>query len=283
MIKETSMMLRNCSIIALFLILPAGSAFSQEAISQEAPPPPAAPPPETVTRSFSYGVTGAYGIMLNGAQEFSLPTVPTCCPGYSSTTGGGFIGGAEFDLPLSSNLDLVGRLVYQTSSATFTTDEPTTVRIDNQPVETAFRHTLTTSTSFLMLEPMLDYRFGERGLSIFGGVRLGTAMSGTYDEQEAFADPSLPYDYPDGTAVRNASSGDIPNMSGFQMGLVFGARYRLPMNSDGTLSLVPEVSFSPMFTNVVTDASWTISPIRIGLSILIDVMKVQREATPLKP
>ncbi len=277
------MTLRTITLLAVFLILPMGSALAQEIISQEAPKPVPPPPPETVVRSFSYGLTGAYAIMLNGADQFSIPTVPTCCPGYSSTTSGGFIGGAEFDLPLSSNLDLVGRLVYQSSSATFTADETTTIRIGNEAVETAFRHTLETSVSFLMLEPMLDYRFGEGGLSLFGGVRLGTSMSGTYDEQEAFADPSLPYDYTEGKAVRNASSGDIPNMSGFQMGLVFGARYRLPMNSAGTLSLVPEVSFSPMFTNVVTDASWTVSPIRIGLSILLDVMSVQREASPLKP
>ncbi|MCX6140130.1 MAG: hypothetical protein NTX15_04755 [Candidatus Kapabacteria bacterium] len=258
MMKDASMNIRSLALILSIFTVTTGNVLAQEAISQEAPKAKPVPIATTSVRSFSLGLTGAYGIMLNGVSTFTLPSVPTCCPGYT------------------------GRVVYQASSTTFVTDEPTTLRSGNQTIETAFRHTLKTTASFVMIEPMLDYRFAG-GLSLFAGARLGTSMSGTYDQKETFADPSLPYDYTGGVAVRNASSGDLPNMSGLQAGLVFGARYRLPMNAAGSLSLVPEVSFSPMFTDVVTDASWTISPIRIGLSILMDVMKEVHEATPLSP
>jgi len=275
------MNLKPMPFVAALFIISVATTFSQETISQEAPKK-AAPLTVAPQRAFSIGVTGAYGMMLNSVSEFVLPTVPTCCPGYSSTTGGGFIGGAEFDLPLASGIDLVGRLVYQSSGATFSASEPTTVRLGNQAVQTSFEHSLQTTTSFVMLEPMLDYRV-TGGLSLFAGVRLGATLSASYVQKETFSDPSIPFDYADGTAVRNNTSGDIPNTSGFQMGMVFGARYRLPMNAAGSVSLVPELSFSPMFTNVVTDASWKIFPIRFGLSILFDVMSEERVGSPLKP
>ncbi len=282
--KDLPMNLHKLLLICIFLLLTVTGALAQETISQETPLMPV----EQVTikgesvRAFSIGPTGAYGIMLNSADQFSLPTVPTCCPGYSSTSGSGFIGGVEFALPLSDKLDFVARVVYQSSSTTFVTDEPTTMRVGNQAIETAFRHTLETQASFLMLEPMLDYRIAG-GLSLIGGLRLGTSVGGSYDEKETFADPTLPYDFTGGASVRNASSGDLPNQSSFQMGLVFGARYHLPLNVAGTMSLVPEVSFSPMFTNVVSDASWKISPIRLGLSVLFDVMRFEQQASPLSP
>lgn len=276
------MNLRLIIFVAALFIISVATTIGQETISQEAPKKAAPLVVSAPQRAFTIGVTGAYGLMLNSVSEFVLPTVPTCCAGYSSTTGGGFIGGAEFDLPIASGIDLVGRLVYQSSGATFSASEPTTVRVGNQAVQTSFEHSLQTTTSFVMLEPMLDYRV-TGGLSLFAGVRLGTTLSATYTQKEAFSDPSIPFDYADGTAVRNNTSGDIPNTSGFQMGLIFGTRYRLPMNAAGSISLVPELSFSPMFTNVVTDASWKISPIRFGLSILFDVMSEERSASPLKP
>lgn len=282
--KDLPMNLRNALTVSAILVFSAFAAVAQETISQEAPIKPEAPVTivRQAVRAFSIGLTGAYGIMLNSADQFSLPTVPTCCPGYSSTSGGGFIGGVELNLPLSDKLDLVARLVFQSSSSTFVTDEPTTLRVGNQAIETAFRHTLETQASFLMLEPMLDYQI-TGGISLIGGLRLGTSVGGSYDQRETFADPTLPYDFTGGASVRNASSGDLPNQSSFQMGLVLGARYQLPLNVAGTMSLVPEITFSPMFTNVVSDATWKISPIRLGLSVLFDVMRFEQQASPLSP
>lgn len=270
------------TLIAVMFLASSASIYGQETLTQDTPKKPAVLIITAPHRSFSVGFTGAYGLMLNSVSEFVLPTIPTCCPGYSNTSGGGFIGGAEIDLPIEAGLDFVGRLVYQSSGSTFSASEPTTVRVGNQAVATSFLHSMQTSTSFIMLEPMLDYTV-TGGLSLFAGVRLGTTLAATYEQKETFSDPSIPFDYSDGTSVRNNSSGDIPNRSGFQMGMVFGTRYRLPLNAAGSVSLVPEVSFSPMFTDVVTDASWTISPIRIGLSVLFDVMSEERVASPLMP
>lgn len=270
--------------IAIFLALfTAGTAVqAQEAMTMPTTTPKPAPEPTRSVRSFSIGGGAAYGIMLNGTSGFVLPQAPSCCSEYTSSTGSGFLVGAEFSLPLANGLDLGARLVYQASSVTFTADEPVTVRSGSTTAVTAFRHTLESSQGSVFLEPVLDWKVAGN-LSLLGGVRVGTTLSGTYSQQEQLADPGIPYDFPDGRAVRNATEGDLENLAGLQMGFVFGARYRLPMASDGSLHLVPEVSFSPMLTDLVEETSWSVSPIRIGVSIVMDLMRTEAASTPLKP
>jgi len=276
------------SRIALALALFCGSfsaAVAQETMTQPRPDPTKAPepPPAMVEeRQFSVGLTGAYGIMLNGTPGFTLPTVPTCCASYASTSGSGILLGGVLELPLSSSLELSARVLFQSASTTFTTDEPTTVRVGNTTESTTLRHTLETSQGFVFVEPVAAYRVGG-GLQILAGLRVGTVLSATYTQDERIADPTQPVRFDDGTTTRNATTGDLPNTSALQVGAVIGLRYVLPMNANGTLQLVPEVSYAPMFTNLVSDASWSVSPLRIGASILFSVTKKIEEKSPLRP
>lgn len=276
------------SRIALALALFCGSfsaAVAQETMTQPRPEPTKAPepPPAMVEeRQFSVGLTGAYGIMLNGTPGFTLPTVPTCCASYASTSGSGILLGGVLELPLSSSLELSARVLFQSASTTFTTDEPTAVRVGNTTESTTLRHTLETSQGFVFVEPVAAYRVGG-GLQILAGLRVGTVLSATYSQDERLTDPTMPVRFEDGTTVRNATSGDVPNTSAFQVGAVIGLRYMLPMNASKTLHLVPEISYAPMFTNMVSDASWSVSPLRIGASILFSVTKKVEEKSPLRP
>jgi hypothetical protein len=115
------------------------------------------------------------------------------------------------------------------------------------------------------------------------GLRIGTVLSATYSQDERLVDPTQPVRFEDGTTVRNATSGDLPNTSSVQAGALIGLRYMLPMNAAGTLQLVPEISYAPMFTNLVSDASWSVSPLRIGASILFSISKKVEEKSPLRP
>lgn len=276
------------SRIALALALFCGSfgaAVAQETMTQPRPEPTKTPEPAPITvdeRQFSIGLTGAYGIMLNGTPGFTLPTVPTCCASYVSTSGSGVLLGGVLELPLSSSLELSARVLFQSASTTFTTDEPTTVRVGNTTESTTLRHTLETSQGFVFVEPVAAYRIAG-GLNVLAGLRVGTVLSATYAQDERLADPTQPVRFEDGTAVRNATSGDVPNTSAIQLGAVIGLRYLLPMNAAKSLLLVPEISYAPMFTNLVSDASWSVSPLRIGASILFSVTKKVEEKSPLRP
>ncbi len=274
--------------IALSLALFCGSfgvAISQETMTQPRPEPTKAPepPPAMIEqRQFSVGLTAAYGMMVNGTPGFTLPTVPTCCTSYGSTSGSGVLVGGVIELPLTSKLELSTRVLFQSATVTFATDEQAAIRVGNTVETATLRHTLESSQGFVFVEPVAAYRIAG-GLDVLAGLRVGTVLSATYTQDERIADPTQPVRFDDGTTIRNATTGDLPNTSALQAGAVIGLRYVLPMNANGTLQLVPEVSYAPMFTNLVSDASWTVSPLRVGLSVLFGVMKKVEEKSPLRP
>ncbi len=276
------------SLVALTLALMCGSvsvSVAQETMSQPRPEPTKIVEPAPVTvdqRQFSVGLTGAYAITVNGTPGFTLPTVPTCCASYSSTSGTGVILGGVIELPLASKLELSARVLFQSASVTFATNEETTIRVANTVESTTLRHTLESSQGYVFVEPVLAYRIAG-GLDVMAGLRIGTVLSATYSQDERLVDPTQPVRFEDGTTVRNATSGDLPNTSSVQAGALIGLRYMLPMNAAGTLQLVPEISYAPMFTNLVSDASWSVSPLRIGASILFSISKKVEEKSPLRP
>jgi hypothetical protein len=270
-------------LLAALVVLCLGTSMTlaQESLSKERPKPAPKKEPVLVSRRvMSVGAHASFGIMMNGGTSFKLPSVPSCCPGYEPTSGSGMVFGAEFMLPMSPSVDLGARLVYQSSSTDFSAAEPITVRLGNGTGQTAINHTLTTATTFLMLEPVVGIKVGG-SVSLLAGLRIGTTLGGTYDQKEALADPSLPYDFTSGSGLYNVKAGDIPNTSGLQAGAILGARFALPLSS--SVSLIPEVTYSPMFTDVVTDASWTISPLRFGLGVLFDIIATEAASTPLQP
>lgn len=275
-------------LAALTLALMCGSvsvSVAQETMSQPRPEPTKTVQLEQITvdqRQFSVGLMGAYAITTNGTPGFTLPTVPTCCASYGSTSGNGVLLGGVVELPLSSKLELSARVLFQSASVTFTTDEETTIRVGNTVEATTIRHTLESSQGVVFVEPILAYRIAG-GLDVMAGLRIGTVLSATYSQDERLVDPTQPVRFEDGTTVRNATSGDLPNTSSMQAGALIGLRYMLPMNAAGTLHLVPEISYSPMFTNLVSDASWSVSPLRIGASILFSISKKVEEKSPLRP
>lgn len=271
---------RLLAVLAV-LSLGTGAALAQESLSKERPKPAPKKAPLLISkRVTSVGAHVSYGIMMNGVSAFKLPAVPSCCPGYESTSGSGMVFGAEVALPMSESIDICGRLVYQSSATNFTASEPITVRAGNGVLKTDINHSFKTSTSFLMVEPVASIKLGG-GLALMAGLRVGTTLGGTYDQQESLADPSIPYDFTSGSGLYNVKAGDIPNTSGLQAGVLVGVRYAVALS--GGLSLMPEVTYSPMFTDVVTDASWTISPLRIGVGVLFDIMSTETASTPIQP
>jgi hypothetical protein len=274
------MMNRTFAIVAL-LLLGSANIIAQESLSKERPKAEPKREPVMVSRRvLSVGAHVSYGIMMNGVTSFRLPSVASCCPGYASTSGSGMVFGAEFMVPMSKTIDIGGRLVYQSGTTDFSASEPITVRAGNGTLSSTIEHALSTTTSFLLLEPMANLGLGG-GLSAVAGLRIGTTLGGTYDQKERLGDPSLPYDFPTGSGLYNVSSADIPNTSGLQAGAIIGLRYAAPL--PGGVSINPEVTYSPMFTDVITDAAWTITPLRFGVSILFDVNTRETVSTPIQP
>lgn len=280
-------------ILMMMLVIGGQWLMAQETLTTEEPKKPVVPAPtETiektdydtlypVKRTMSLGVVGGYAVDFHSADAMTLPDVPSCCPGYDGGTGGGFLFALALELPISSSIELVTLLSYHGSNVTMTVQEPITVRDGNSTRTANITHELTSSLTFVSLEPAVEFRLGER-FGLIGGVRLGTLIGATYEEQEIL-DPSIPYDYQGGSGVRNQSLGDITGTSSFQFGLLLGARYRLPMNADGTLMLIPEAQFVPMFSSVLADQTWTVSSLRFMIGVSYALTSRVREDSPLRP
>jgi opacity protein-like surface antigen len=278
---------RILTFLSVMLMLTA-STFAQETTSGAEPPKPQettikpAPAPIVVEkRTVSVGLFGGYSLDMHNATDLKLPDVPSCCPGYNGGSGGGPILGLSFDLPLSPDLELVGRLTYHSTAVDQTTSEPITVRVENEPVRSSIEHTLSTTTSFISIEPAVAFRVvGD--LSILGGFRIATLLNMSYD-QRSVLDPSIPYDFEGGSGVRDASTGDVQTTSSVNFGIIIGARYALPLNTRKTLVLFPEAQFAPMLTSLVDAQSWTMSSFRFMLGLSYAFTRSERQASPLNP
>ena len=283
---NTSTTLRRYASVIIIMFSASLALMAQETLSKQKPKPkpePEAPKPSLAEqRTLSVGLTVLLAPMIgNGVESgFRFPTVPSCCPGYEGTSGTGVMVGAELLMPLSAGLEFGARVVYQSSSANFTANEPITVRVGNNAVSSSIQHGLNTSVGALFVEPTINYEI-THGVFVTGGLRLGTILSGTYDQTEKLADPTLPYDFSNGSALWNTSDGSIPNTSGFQFGAVVGIRTAVAFGS--SLTIMPEVSYAPMFTSVVSDATWTASPLRVGVGVLMNITKLEAVSTPIAP
>lgn len=283
---NTSTHLRRFAAAVLVIVCSGIATMAQESLSKQKPKPkpePEAPKPAMVEkRTMSVGLSALFAPMVGNSVEtgFRFPTVPSCCPGYEGTSGSGLTIGAELLMPMSSGLEFGARVALQTSTANFTASEPITVRVGNNAVASSIEHSLNTSTAALFVEPTINYEL-TKGLFVTGGLRLGTILSGTYDQSEKLADPTLPYDFTTGGALWNTSAGDIPNRSSFQFGAVVGLRTAIALGTN--LTIMPEVSYAPMFTSVVSDASWTASPLRVGVDVLMNMTKLEAVSTPIAP
>lgn len=290
---QSSFLLKQCSLAccaaALLMLGSSLPLYAQETLTQpkpapkQEPAPPPAPPavPMQSVRTLSIGGVAGYSMDLHTATDLVLPNVPSCCPGYSGGMGGGPIAGLSIELPVSPSVDLIGRLVYHTSKVVMETREDITVRVNNTPTLSYISHELTPTLSVVSFEPGVVFRVAD-GLSFLGGVRLGTVLSGTF-EQQSVLDPSIPYDFNNGTGVRNQASGDIPQVSSFQFGLFAGARYALSLNAQKTMHLVPELQFAPLFTTLVEGEAWSMSSFRFMLGLQFSLMRMEAATSPLRP
>lgn len=247
------------------------------------PPPPSVelPVPMEDILVFNFGLGGGYVLAMQSAAFTSLPGIPSCCPEYTGGNGSGIFAFAEVHVPASGPLYILGRIGFSSATVKMETSEPTWVRSGTQVLETSFMHTLENTHTMISIEPLLEYRM-TRNVGIYGGPRIAIMSGATYDQREVLA-TDAPVEYTTGLSSNNASSGDIPNASSLQVGVALGIRALFPLNSRGSWMLAPDVSWVPLFTNMVQDRSWTTSGIRAGISIIMGVYKSEPIQTPLRP
>lgn len=70
-----------------------------------------------------------------------------------------------------------------------------------------------------------------------------------------------------GKRTRNESVGDIPELNSLRLFLSTGIGYELPLNSDNTIRLMPEVNYNFALSNVVNEVDWKINELKGGIAL----------------
>lgn len=213
---------------------------------------------------------GAFGNVsydLYGASFSQLPGVPNCCPEFTGGSGIGFFGGIIYIAPIDATwlLDLRGHYGGYSVDMKATQTLPTVLG-DGTTTNAEIQHDLTGSFAQISIEPLLGYRITPE-LSLRAGIMAGYRVTATFDQKETLVQPANAT-FEGGLRTRNTvSDKDIPNVNAFALGLTIGASYDLPLNTDRTMFLSPELLLTLSPFDIVKDVSWKVQHIRFGLAV----------------
>lgn len=220
-----------------------------------------------------YGIYGDYGLNMHTADFRALPGVPNCCPKFQDGDGLGLSFGALFEMDMTRELFLSARLGYNDISGKLTRIEPTTIILNNTPVDGEFTHTVDTKIQAVTARILAGYRIIPN-ISFYAGFGAGNVIKATYKQIETITNPSDRGTFIDGDTgfdtgkrTRNESSGDIPKQNSLRLFLSAGIGYELPLNSDNSLRLMPEVNFDFALSNVVNQINWKINELKAGIAL----------------
>ncbi len=216
------------------------------------------------------GVYGALSLNQHSAPFGALPGVPSCCPEFRDATTLAPAFGALFELPFAQTFRGQIRLGYASVSGDLSTqevigNEPV---LDEGPVPTPARrdvtveHVLNASLPMVVLEPTVGWRaFDVIWLQL--GMRAGLLIGKNAEQHETLLLPEG-YTFTDGSAVRNAYNGPIPEANALQLHGVFGIGYELVTRSN--ISIVPEVRYFLPLTSI-SSVDWKVQAFQIGVSV----------------
>jgi len=224
-----------------------------------------------------YGVAGHVGLNFHAAGFRALPGIPNCCQQFESGASLGWDLGLLYELPFSQQWWLGIRAGYSSESATLTATEPTTVILidrnevtgkdSSRLVEGEFEHTIDGHIGTIGVEPMISFRPAPR-LALYLGGNIAYVLQRNYDQKEEIIKPENRGVFVENLQrVRNVFSGEIPDAASIIAGVVVGAGFELPLNSDGTMLLAPELMATFGLTNLVADSTWRPNSIRLGAAL----------------
>jgi len=230
--------------------------------------------PETGRREYLDYYVGGYGalnIKYHAADFGALPGVASCCADYTNSTSLGLALGGLYERHVTETLRLQGRVGITSLGGLLTS----TQTIGNEPVlddgpfpvptrqDIQVEYSLDAGLPLLVLEPTIGYKAMDL-LWLYAGLRTGIMMGSSYEQKETLISPDGYVFQETGTAVRNASTGSIPEVSVFNLDLAFGLGYELMIGTN--LTLIPEVRYLLPLGNVAS-VNWSVQTFQLGASV----------------
>lgn len=224
---------------------------------------------ETIKDPVELWRAGIYAGMnrnVYSADEISgLPTVPSCCPSYTSGGGFGAVLGWNGGFPLGGKWGLALRVAYNSYGGSLRTEELETVDANHERVLATFEHTIEALVRGVSFESQATYKIYPR-LFATAGFRGDFLIEKWFHQQEFLASPEG-ITYENGKRTRLEFEGDIPQASSLLGAVTAGLRYDLPLSRRGDIILSPELSAWYGLSDVVKDLPWGIHGMRLGVSL----------------
>lgn len=220
-----------------------------------------------------YGLLGGWSVNVHTADFRGLPNIPNCCSQFSSGNGGDILAGLFGELPVANDLLLGVTASYIDQSALMKKVDGIRIIVAGNGQDGSDEHSIDTKLSTIGLEPNLSYRpFGNFFVS--AGLRLGLVLAKTYSQKEQIIDPPGTGTFLDSLGndshqrIRNVYSGTLPSAASLITQVFAGVRYELPLNTDKTFFLAPQVSYAFSLSNVVDGLDWKPNGIRAGVGLV---------------
>ncbi len=218
------------------------------------------------TMRLRFGGYAGFDLNLPIANFSVLPTVPSCCPGFHGGIGAGIALGALVEVPIARKWMAGVRVGYENRSATLSATEATTLIAGSTLVDGEFTHTLKSSLAYAAATPFVGFRLPKRW-TVLMGITAAEPVAATYDQREEVTQPSDRGTFSNGSRVRNASAGDLPDKSGFDLALLAGISVDLPLSHARTSFLSPELTYAISLTPIVRGVSWSSTVLRLGATV----------------
>jgi outer membrane protein OmpA-like peptidoglycan-associated protein len=203
---------------------------------------------------------------LHSASFTRLPEIDNCCPGFTGGSGSGWSVGLSYNTPLASPWSLDVRAGYQHGSVDMVTRESRLItQIDGTAQTATIRHDMSLGVSRMSIEPLAIYAITPR-LGLRMGLWGAYQLNGTYSQGEALEAPSNAV-FDNGQKLRNQSEGTLTSLASMNLGLTVGLGTELPLNTDGSLLMSPELLFTFAPTNILQNTSWSAAMIRAGVVV----------------
>lgn len=204
-----------------------------------------------------------YGINQHSIKDFQLPAVTNCCSEIRNGTEWGSNFGILIEVPKSDNFMLGIRAGYYSKSGFFEAKYNSSVFIDGFERILSVEQNLRANLENISFEPYLNYElFNDFYLSL--GFRFGYFITKNYK----YSHNSTPnYEEIIGQNIRNSSI--LGNVDDNDASLNFGISYEIPLNSNKTFMLVPEIIYETGLMNICEDCNWKINTLRGGISLKI--------------
>ena len=237
-----------------------------------------------------FGLYAGLGLNLHAGSFYGIPEAPSCCLNDSTTFGGelgfGFGGGFLFELPLTPKWFLEGRVGYSSVGGLLKTDAiiGPALTTESDTASVVSEYSIDAGLAELVGSITAGWRPLDAPLTVRLGPQVGFFMGKSFTQQEELIEPSsAAFIMPDNSSsrIRNQASGDIANTT-LQISALLGIDYELPMNSDRTLLLVPEITYAFPFTPVRSDLNWYVHQIRGGIALKYS-LPLPKPTPPLPP